>query len=55
MMFHVLIFFFFSLSAPDNYQIVLRLGRGHFGEVYKAINTTNNKMCVIKKLRVSIL
>ena len=36
----------------DNYQIVQKLGRGKYSEVFEAINVTNNTKCVIKILKV---
>jgi len=38
----------------DDYQIVRKLGRGKYSEVFEAINVTNNEKCVIKILKVSI-
>ena len=37
----------------DDYQIVRKLGRGKYSEVFEAINVTNNEKCVIKILKVS--
>ena len=37
----------------DDYQIVRKLGRGKYSEVFEAINITNNEKCVIKILKVS--
>ena len=36
----------------DDYQIVRKLGRGKYSEVFEAINITNNEKCVIKILKV---
>lgn len=36
----------------DDYQIVRKLGRGKYSEVFEAINVTNNEKCVIKILKV---
>ena len=38
----------------DDYQIVRKLGRGKYSEVFEAINITNNEKCVIKILKVGI-
>lgn len=39
-------------SNQDNYQIVQKLGRGKYSEVFEAVNVTNNTKCVIKILKV---
>ena len=36
----------------DNYQIVQKLGRGKYSEVFEAINIVNNTKVVIKILKV---
>ena len=36
----------------DNYQIVRKLGRGKYSEVFEGMNITNNEKCVIKILKV---
>lgn len=36
----------------DDYQLVRKLGRGKYSEVFEAINITNNEKCVIKILKV---
>lgn len=36
----------------DSYQIVRKLGRGKYSEVFEGINVTNNEKCVIKILKV---
>uniref|UniRef100_A0A6B2L9Q7 non-specific serine/threonine protein kinase n=1 Tax=Arcella intermedia TaxID=1963864 RepID=A0A6B2L9Q7_9EUKA len=38
-------------SCLDNYEIIRRLGRGKYSEVYQALNIVNNKPCVIKMLK----
>lgn len=35
----------------DSYQIVRKLGRGKYSEVFEGINVTNNEKCVIKILK----
>ena len=37
----------------DDYQLVRKLGRGKYSEVFEAINITNNEKCVVKILKVS--
>lgn len=36
----------------DDYQLVRKLGRGKYSEVFEAINITNNEKCVVKILKV---
>lgn len=38
-------------SEVDNYEIVRRIGRGKYSEVFEGINVTNNSRCVIKILK----
>ncbi|EGR28300.1 hypothetical protein IMG5_179200 [Ichthyophthirius multifiliis] len=38
-------------SEQNNYEIIRKLGRGKYSEVYEAINTLINKQCVIKVLK----
>ena len=44
--FNGLTFFF-----QDDYQLVRKLGRGKYSEVFEAINITNNEKCVVKTLK----
>lgn len=44
-----------SSSNQDNYQIVRKLGRGKYSEVFEGINVTNNEKAVIKILKVNSL
>lgn len=44
---------FLHSSNQDNYQIVQKLGRGKYSEVFEAINVASNTKCVIKILKVS--
>lgn len=43
----------FLFSNQDNYQLVRKLGRGKYSEVFEAINMTNNEKVVVKILKVS--
>lgn len=36
----------------DDYQLVRKLGRGKYSEVFEGINIVNNEKCVIKILKV---
>jgi casein kinase II subunit alpha len=38
----------------DDYQVVRKLGRGKYSEVFEGINIVNNEKVVIKILKVSI-
>uniref|UniRef100_A0A3P9PSX3 Protein kinase domain-containing protein n=1 Tax=Poecilia reticulata TaxID=8081 RepID=A0A3P9PSX3_POERE len=38
-------------SNQDNYQLVRKLGRGKYSEVFEAINITNNEKVVVKILK----
>lgn len=57
---HICIFFLFILiiinyllyRQQDDYQLVRKLGRGKYSEVFEAINITNNEKCVVKILKV---
>lgn len=40
-------------SKQDDYQLVRKLGRGKYSEVFEAVNTRNNEKCVVKVLKVS--
>ena len=39
------------LRAQDNYEIIKKIGRGKYSEVYEGINTLNNQRIVIKILK----
>lgn len=45
--------FFFFYRNQDDYQLVRKLGRGKYSEVFEAINITNNEKVVVKILKVS--
>lgn len=45
------IFFQFYFSEQDNYEIVQKLGRGKYSEVFEGVNIENNEKCVIKILK----
>ncbi|KAI7867054.1 casein kinase II subunit alpha [Mucor mucedo] len=38
-------------SSQDNYEIVRKVGRGKYSEVFEGINITNGEKCVIKILK----
>ena len=48
MIFEILIFVF---SDQDDYEIVKKVGRGKYSEVFEGVNVTNNEKCVIKILK----
>jgi len=39
-------------SKLDDYQLVRKLGRGKYSEVFEAVNSRNNDKCVVKVLKV---
>lgn len=43
---------FLIYRQQDDYQLVRKLGRGKYSEVFEAINVTNNENCVVKILKV---
>lgn len=43
-----------GFSNQDNYQLVRKLGRGKYSEVFEAINVTNNEKVVVKILKVRV-
>lgn len=47
------VFLFTVCSNQDDYQLVRKLGRGKYSEVFEAINITNNERVVVKILKVS--
>lgn len=42
----------FDDRNQDDYQLVRKLGRGKYSEVFEAINITNNEKVVVKILKV---
>ncbi|XP_044256998.1 casein kinase II subunit alpha isoform X2 [Tribolium castaneum] len=38
-------------GQQDDYQLVRKLGRGKYSEVFEAVNVTNNEKCVVKILK----
>jgi serine/threonine protein kinase len=38
-------------SSQENYEIIKKIGRGKYSEVYEGINTLNNERIVIKILK----
>lgn len=37
--------------SQDNYEVVRKVGRGKYSEVFEGVNTTNNERCIIKILK----
>lgn len=48
--------YLFLFSQQDNYELVRKLGRGKYSEVFEAINVSSEDMekVVVKILKVSI-
>ena len=44
--------FFITFRNQEEYQLVRKLGRGKYSEVFEAFNVTENKKVVIKILKV---
>lgn len=38
-------------GKPDDFQLVRRLGRGKYSEVFEAVNISNDEKCVVKVLK----
>jgi casein kinase II subunit alpha len=38
-------------SGQDNYEIIRKVGRGKYSEVFEGINIANNQKCIIKVLK----
>ncbi len=44
--------FMISLSSEqDDYEVVRKVGRGKYSEVFEGINVNNNEKCIIKILK----
>lgn len=43
--------FYNVFSSQENYEIIKKIGRGKYSEVYEGINTQNNERIVIKILK----
>lgn len=41
-------------SNQDDYQLVRKLGRGKYSEVFEAINVNSNERVVVKILKVKL-
>ncbi|SGY63128.1 BQ5605_C007g04776 [Microbotryum silenes-dioicae] len=40
-----------SWGVQDNYEVVKKVGRGKYSEVFQGVNVINNEQCVIKVLK----
>jgi len=49
--FFLFLFIIIYYREQDNYEIVKKLGRGKYSEVFEGINVVNNERCVIKILK----
>ena len=43
-----------NFRKQDDYQLVKKLGRGKYSEVFEAVNMKNSEKCVVKILKVDI-
>ncbi|RRT80840.1 hypothetical protein BHE74_00018653 [Ensete ventricosum] len=41
----------FFFRNQDDYEVVRKVGRGKYSEVFEGINVTNNERCIIKILK----
>ena len=41
-----------AFRKQDDYQVVKKLGRGKYSEVFEAVNVRNSEKCVVKILKV---
>ena len=46
--------FYVFCRQQDNYELVRKLGRGKYSEVFEAINITNDEKVVVKILKVRV-
>jgi len=44
-------FLFLYNRSQENYEIIKKIGRGKYSEVYEGINTANNERITIKILK----
>jgi casein kinase II subunit alpha len=40
-----------NCRSQENYEVIKKIGRGKYSEVYEGINTSNNQRIVIKILK----
>ena len=40
-----------SLSSQDDYEVIRKVGRGKYSEVFEGVNSANGSKCVIKILK----
>lgn len=41
----------FVVREQDDYEVVRKVGRGKYSEVFEGINMNNNEKCIIKILK----
>jgi casein kinase II subunit alpha len=49
--FFIILYLQFVYSNQDNYEVIRKVGRGKYSEVFQGINITNEEKCVIKALK----
>lgn len=47
----VLVFVLCSLREQDDYEVVRKVGRGKYSEVFEGVNVNSKEKCVIKILK----
>lgn len=45
------LFMCFVVSEQDDYEVVRKVGRGKYSEVFEGINMNSNEKCIIKILK----
>jgi casein kinase II subunit alpha len=41
----------FHCSVQDHYEVIRKVGRGKYSEVFEGVNVSNNTKCIIKILK----
>ena len=44
-------FLFFGCREQDDYEVVRKVGRGKYSEVFEGVHCTDNEKCIIKILK----
>ena len=49
--YRIVIIIIIIIRNQDNYEVVRKVGRGKYSEVFEGVNIVNNESCVIKILK----